>query len=255
MEFLQGVVLLFLFVGVPLLIRLWTWAQEAGRARRALIDGLRARLLRGGDVTEVEGTTQFRFELDGRKARLTLPETEGRTSLAVGEPDAGADRLHVFKAGGHGLDALKEDRRVGDPVFDRDWVVQGPAAERIFSPEWRAESIAAIHALRAYYDPCVEMYGGTLRVSVGQAVDSDEPVRALLRVARTLHGALTPPDLTGLLWIESRDDTPLPVCQICGMSEGGGTVRCVRCRTPHHAECWTYVGRCSTYGCGSRERV
>jgi hypothetical protein len=251
---MQVLVLLVLFVAVPLLIRLFTWSQEGHRARRELIDVLRSRVLGPSETTEVEGVTQLRFVVDGRPARLTLPEAEGRTVLAVGEPDAGSDRLHVFQAGGHGLDSRKEDRRVGDAAFDRDWVVQGAAAERIFSPEWRAESIAAIQALRAFYDPCVEMYGGTLRVGVGQAVDSHEPVRALLRVARTLHGALTPPDLTGLLWIESRDDAPLPVCQICGMSEGGGTVRCVRCRTPHHAECWTYAGRCSTYGCGSRER-
>jgi hypothetical protein len=35
------------------------------------------------------------------------------------------------------------------------------------------------------------------------------------------------------------------------MSEG--VVVCRRCRTPHHLECWRYVGRCTTYGCAGRE--
>lgn len=30
-------------------------------------------------------------------------------------------------------------------------------------------------------------------------------------------------------------------------------VGCRACRTPHHAECWSYLGRCSTYACRSIE--
>ena len=30
------------------------------------------------------------------------------------------------------------------------------------------------------------------------------------------------------------------------------TVYCVSCATPHHRECWNYLGWCATYGCGCR---
>jgi hypothetical protein len=40
------------------------------------------------------------------------------------------------------------------------------------------------------------------------------------------------------------------VCQVCGAELGGKLVRCSRCSTPHHADCWEYAGVCSTYGCG-----
>ena len=30
------------------------------------------------------------------------------------------------------------------------------------------------------------------------------------------------------------------------------TVYCVNCATPHHRECWNYLGWCATYGCGCR---
>lgn len=45
------------------------------------------------------------------------------------------------------------------------------------------------------------------------------------------------------------------MCQICGAELGGKLVRCSRCSTPHHADCWEYAGNCSTYGCGEKTFV
>jgi hypothetical protein len=39
------------------------------------------------------------------------------------------------------------------------------------------------------------------------------------------------------------------ICQVCGEGMTSRVVTCARCRTPHHAECWAYVGLCSTFGC------
>ena len=41
-------------------------------------------------------------------------------------------------------------------------------------------------------------------------------------------------------------------CPVCATRMGVQVVRCKVCRTPHHSECWTYMGRCSTYGCGEK---
>ena len=40
------------------------------------------------------------------------------------------------------------------------------------------------------------------------------------------------------------------VCMICGEAVVERRVQCRRCQTPHHQECWEYLGQCSTYGCG-----
>jgi len=41
-------------------------------------------------------------------------------------------------------------------------------------------------------------------------------------------------------------------CQVCGDPFGHGqVVHCIKCLTAHHADCWRYMGRCSTYACGS----
>jgi hypothetical protein len=45
-------------------------------------------------------------------------------------------------------------------------------------------------------------------------------------------------------------------CQICGASLAeADVVRCARCSTPHHEQCWDYTRRCSTFGCPSTRFV
>ena len=43
------------------------------------------------------------------------------------------------------------------------------------------------------------------------------------------------------------------VCQVCGEEIHQGLVFCSRCQTPHHHDCWLYVGHCSTFACGESE--
>jgi len=42
----------------------------------------------------------------------------------------------------------------------------------------------------------------------------------------------------------------MPVCQICGTSIHGSQVStCKACLTPHHIDCWEYLGGCSIFAC------
>lgn len=63
-------------------------------------------------------------------------------------------------------------------------------------------------------------------------------------------------------WLELSADGPPPpmskgleprlvgaICQVCGRSDQSSWVLCVRCETPHHQDCWAYMGKCSTYAC------
>lgn len=38
-------------------------------------------------------------------------------------------------------------------------------------------------------------------------------------------------------------------CPVCRCSLGRETVRCRHCDTPHHIDCWFYVGHCAIYSC------
>lgn len=45
------------------------------------------------------------------------------------------------------------------------------------------------------------------------------------------------------------------VCQVCGTGQPGPVKVCSRCDTIHHADCWDYLGGCSTYGCGHSDEI
>lgn len=70
------------------------------------------------------------------------------------------------------------------------------------------------------------------------------PAAELEWLARFLRASLGGPDRDELLLEEGTGS-----CPVCGDPMTARVVFCVRCRTPHHAECWAYVGQCSTYGC------
>lgn len=38
-------------------------------------------------------------------------------------------------------------------------------------------------------------------------------------------------------------------CPVCNQSFATSQVQCRRCRAPHHADCWAYLGRCAIFGC------
>jgi hypothetical protein len=49
------------------------------------------------------------------------------------------------------------------------------------------------------------------------------------------------------------EDLGLPTCKVCGEPiDESEIVVCASCNTPHHRECWEYVGACSIYGCNGK---
>jgi hypothetical protein len=51
------------------------------------------------------------------------------------------------------------------------------------------------------------------------------------------------------------DDTGPPICKVCGEPILTPGVICTTCRTPHHADCWQFIGACSIYGCNGKQSV
>jgi hypothetical protein len=153
--------------------------------------------------------------------------------------------------------------RVGDPEFDRDFVVQAndpDMACAFLNPTVRG---SVDHLLR-------------LGPPSGMLI-SINPERLLVQVDRNLaqysdallqavHEALVIHD--GLLaGVSSRmnqgiaivasgpaspDDAGPPICKVCGEPINDPEVRCTTCRTPHHRDCWEFVGSCSIYGCNGK---
>ena len=60
------------------------------------------------------------------------------------------------------------------------------------------------------------------------------------------------PNPTGFIALPLVSSASSGVCRICGTMMVVDRVVCRKCETPHHADCWSYNGGCSTYGCGGR---
>jgi hypothetical protein len=156
--------------------------------------------------------------------------------------------------------------RLLDPEFDRGFVVQAndtEMAQEFLTPTVRS---TIVNLLR------LAPPGGMLL--------SINPERLLVQVDRNLaayadslllavHGALVIHDGLlagvssrlgqGIAIVESGaaepDDAGPPICKVCGEAILTPGVICVTCRTPHHRDCWEFVGSCSIYGCNGKQSV
>jgi hypothetical protein len=53
-----------------------------------------------------------------------------------------------------------------------------------------------------------------------------------------------------------QEDQGAPTCKVCGEPiDESEIVICASCNTPHHRDCWEYVGACSIYGCNGKVGV
>ncbi len=52
------------------------------------------------------------------------------------------------------------------------------------------------------------------------------------------------------------EDIGPPICKVCGEPiDEEVRIVCASCNTPHHRDCWEYVGACSIYGCNGKVGV
>ncbi len=158
--------------------------------------------------------------------------------------------------------------RVGDAEFDRAYLVQAN------DPEMARDFLTAP----------VRWAVGTLQKlgPPGGMLVSINPERLLVQVDRNLgsttyglevavHEALTIHD--GLLNGVARrlaegvaivgagpstvEDAGLPLCKVCGESieADAPKVLCKTCKSPHHRDCWEFIGGCSIFGCQEKVAV
>jgi hypothetical protein len=156
--------------------------------------------------------------------------------------------------------------RVGDPEFDRGFVVQAndPDMARAFlNPSVRA-SIARLQRLAPPSGMLISINPERLLVQVdrnlAQLADALlQAVHEALVVHDGLQAGVASRVNQGIEIVAtgpaSPDDAGPPVCKVCGEAIVTPAVVCATCRTPHHRDCWEFVGSCSIYGCNGKKCV
>ena len=90
-----------------------------------------------------------------------------------------------------------------------------------------------------------------LDLRIRERIDDVSVGLAMVRTAEDFVRLLFDLDVVadpGIQWGESRERMT-GRCPICTTVLREPLVRCGRCQSPHHQECWEYLGRCATYGC------
>ena len=108
--------------------------------------------------------------------------------------------------------------------------------------QWQVEDIAGVQAIWAAGPWALKItpkYAEPYTAFKGRSRIEMEWVAGLLRAALAPPRAATPE----VRFIEGGE------CQVCGAAMEERVVLCMKCRTPHHEECWIFNGACSTYAC------
>jgi len=151
--------------------------------------------------------------------------------------------------------------RVGDADFDRAFVVQAndPEMARDFLTAPVRWAVASLLRLGPPGGMLVSINPERMLVQVDRNLGlSPEALSSGVREALTIHDGLqagvTRRLGEGVAIVEagpaSAKDAGPPMCKVCGETiEDTPRVVCSSCQTPHHRDCWEFIGGCSVFGC------
>jgi hypothetical protein len=249
------------FVGLvtySVLRSLRTAREEKRRFLEATAKRLKGSYTLGGTFEH----DRINFEIAGCKAVVEIEpsgeDRSGKTTLRVRLNQPSPGTLHILQEGAV-YEFLKlfgaQDISIGDPEFDRQYVVKAipeSLAAQVFAPDRRTRAVAAVRRISGWNDPTIELTRNQLRIQVRDELKSEGSVVTLAKTATEFLEFLRAPSTSSGIELGdvkiSRDSS----CPVCGTTLGSLAVRCDSCKTPHHAECWKYVGQCSTYACNGK---
>jgi Prokaryotic RING finger family 1 len=157
--------------------------------------------------------------------------------------------------------------RIGDSEFDRTFVVQANDAEmaRDFLNSNIRKTVTSLHRGVDVGGMLVSINPERILVQIDRNLAvKTEALAWMVREALTLHDGLLDGVVRridqGIAIVDNADvwdeDSGPPVCKVCGEPVlDGQVITCSVCNTPHHRDCWEYVGGCSIYGCNGKVGV
>jgi hypothetical protein len=233
-------------------------AAEREAICRTILRELKGRLSVGSSSSVLS------FGIHGREATLELPDPLSdesraiRTRVVVNMKGCSPGILKIYPEG-FTTPISKffgaQDIRIGERTFDALYVVKAKPeslAHSLFREDRKPRVIHAIRAVGAWLNPLIDLSRERLCVQVEECFESLESLRKLVQTAKDLTGFLLDMESLGsILWGVSPEPSG-GICNVCGSPMASGVVRCSSCRTPHHRECWDYIGTCSTYACGGK---
>jgi hypothetical protein len=144
-----------------------------------------------------------------------------------------------------------QDILVDNSEFDEAYIIQSndePALKALLDTETQNAILAMGR------DLSVSIYGGLLELELCQEFDTPHDGREIARLVdgfAKLRNHLINGENKLILSQVDFSTVRNSTCMVCGDSiENEKPVYCRSCQTPHHHDCWQYLGKCSMYACG-----
>ena len=217
------------------------------RPERALeANGRRAAIRLGGDFFPWGGLGHtLKWRVRGRLAQIWFGRGDEEAPATVAMVDlrgASPGPITIRPRGAFG------GARIGDPAFEAAYAVKaaGDLTRRAFGDGRIAAAMMRLPARRV---ASVEVTGEALAVRISANLQEVEDLVTLAEHAGALAEAILETPSGGVEWLDASGVWRRGVCLVCGGALASDVVKCVSCRTPHHAECWRWIGECATYAC------
>ncbi len=256
------IVIFILATMTPIGESLRTGQPGAGRALRRLADKYNGTFRSGGIY--IAPNVRFRYG----QTRVTISSTRrrgiGKTARAeIDWPDRHLQievrtrqRLeHTPTTGRTGLSI-----ETGDPAFDIEFEIHtnNPDQARTWlSDGVRWQIVRLADATRHSGHLSVLLANGNLQVEKQVGQQRSDHLEEFCERALELYDQAMLTRAVGINFVAEGEAQPVedPICKVCGEPIDHDMVICRRCRTPHHLDCWQYVGKCSVFGCDETRYV
>lgn len=195
------------------------------------------------------------------ETRAVLRESQGRgpyegkcTQIQIEWPDyrVVCEILSGNNEASFGIRGLL-DQSTNDQEFDDRFWVRGSAARDVQElltdgVRWQIDRLAAASGNSGLY---LLMRRGTILIQKPQLIRGFEELEEFTGAALDLYDQVMLARAEGIEFVAGTEAQTLEevICKVCGEPIITDLVFCRRCKTPHHGECWSYVGTCSVYGC------
>lgn len=255
--------LAFLVIGgviTSVLLFHWAWQRSVQRNLERVARHLGGRYVAGGllgcygeiSFQHQGRTATVRFSRHGKNKHFTHVE------LRWSGPSFRCEVYPERFLSGLGKLMGMQDIQVGESRFDREFLITGdnvPAIKSFIN----APVQSAIFNLSRYVSGMhVRCAPSSLTVTCrGMLVDFVRLVE-FVKLCCQLCDAAVIAQAHGIEFLEKTQlakgvTSTEAKCMVCGETLLSEIVYCRACKTPHHHDCWSYGGGCSTYGCGERK--
>jgi len=269
-----GSIVLFVYLIVRLLATFGKWVGDARyRGYRELANRYRGRYESRG----LSDPPTVSFNHNGSTVRVGLaptiagqPSQIPRTRVVARFRQGIPFRLELAPLARPAPPQLPKGTRLlklGIAEFDREFVVQANDLEmaRDFLSARIRGSLVLLHRMAQVGGMLVSVNPERMLVQIDRNLGSNgEALGMAVREALLIHDGLTEGVTRRLKQGISIVDDPgsqdehgePPTCKVClEPITDGPIIVCAVCNTPHHRDCWDYVGACSIYGCNCKVGV